>query len=84
MAQKHKQTSDTERSLHEIRAGLLDKIVILQELLQQETFRRKNEMEEKHRLHLTNVKFEEENKTYIPASAHLRPPFKLNGLLTKI
>ncbi|QCT29612.1 sporulation protein [Bacillus velezensis] len=62
MAQKHKQTSDTERSLHEIRAGLLDKIVILQELLQQETFRRKNEMEEKHRLHLTNVKFEEENK----------------------
>ena len=62
MAQKHKQTSDTERSLHEIRAGLLDKIVILQELLQQETFRRKNEMEAKHRLRLTNEKFEAENK----------------------
>ncbi|KXZ14768.1 sporulation protein [Bacillus nakamurai] len=62
MTAQQKQTDNTGRAFQEVRAELLDKIVILQELLQQETVQRKREIEEKHRLHLTNVKFEEENK----------------------
>ncbi|MGY3837144.1 sporulation protein [Bacillus atrophaeus] len=59
---KEKHALDTSQSLNHVKAELLDKIVTLQELLQNETYKRKKEIDEKHRLHITNVRFEEENK----------------------
>ena len=52
-----------DETLNRIKSELLEKIVVLQELLQNETFKRKQEIEEKHRLHVTNVKASEENKS---------------------
>ncbi|MGF7533397.1 sporulation protein [Bacillus mexicanus] len=62
MSTKEKHTSHTSQTLHQIRAELLHKIVVLQELLSAETYKRKAEIEEKHKLHITNIKIEEENK----------------------
>lgn len=56
---------ESAETLNRIKSELLGKIVVLQELLQKETYARKQEIEEKHRLHLTNVKAEEEKKAYI-------------------
>ncbi|MEH6973343.1 sporulation protein [Bacillus sp. JJ675] len=52
-----------DEELNSIKSGLLEKIVTLQALLQNETLKRKQEIEEKHRLHLINVKAAEENKS---------------------
>ncbi|MCY8014035.1 sporulation protein [Bacillus haynesii] len=54
---------ESAETLNRIKSELLGKIVVLQELLQKETYARKQEIEEKHRLHLTNVKAEEEKKS---------------------
>ncbi|MEC1793211.1 sporulation protein [Bacillus vallismortis] len=62
MSTKEKHASHTSQTLHQIRAELLDKIVALQELLSAETFKRKAEIEEKHKLHIAKIKIEEENK----------------------
>ncbi|CAN2252081.1 sporulation protein [Bacillus vallismortis] len=62
MSTKEKHASHTSQTLHQIRAELLDKIVALQELLSAETFKRKADTEEKHKLHIAKIKIEEENK----------------------
>ncbi|MEC2110239.1 spore protein Cse15 [Bacillus stercoris] len=62
MSTKEKHASHTSQSLHQIRAELLDKIVVLQELLSAETYKRRAEIEEKHKLHIAKIKIEEENK----------------------
>lgn len=62
MSTKEKHASHTSQTLHQIRAELLDKIVVLQELLSAETYKRRAEIEEKHKLHIAKVKIEEENK----------------------
>ncbi|MEC1652469.1 sporulation protein [Bacillus vallismortis] len=62
MSTKEKHASHTSQTLHQIRAELLDKIVALQELLSAETFKRKAEIEKKHKLHIAKIKIEEENK----------------------
>lgn len=62
MSTKEKHASHTSQTLHQIRAELLDKIVALQELLSAETFKRKADIEEKHKLHIAKIKIEEENK----------------------
>ncbi|MFO6495225.1 MULTISPECIES: sporulation protein [Bacillus] len=49
-------------ALSRIKSELLNKIVVLHELLQTETFKRKQEIEEKHRLHLAKIKSEAEKK----------------------
>ncbi|KAA6453052.1 coiled-coil domain-containing protein [Bacillus swezeyi] len=53
---------ESAEKLSRTKSELLSKIVMLQELLQKETYMRKQEIEEKHRLHLANVKSEEEKK----------------------
>lgn len=72
MSTKEKHASHTSQTLHQIRAELLDKIVALQELLSAETYKRKAEIEEKHKLHIANIKIEEENKNLHKRISHLQ------------
>ncbi|MCR6598583.1 sporulation protein [Bacillus halotolerans] len=71
MSMKEQHASYTSHTLHQMRAELLDKIVTLQELLSAETYKRKTEIEEKHKLHIEKIKIEEENKNLHKQIIHL-------------
>ncbi|ELS60720.1 spore coat protein YknT [Bacillus inaquosorum KCTC 13429] len=83
MSTKEKHASHTSHTLHQIRAELLDKIVALQELLSAETYKRKAEIQEKHKLHIAKIKIEEENKHLHQRISHLQASIeqKQNSLL---
>ncbi|MCY8722028.1 sporulation protein [Bacillus inaquosorum] len=83
MSMKEKHASHTSHTLHQIRAELLDKIVALQELLSAETYKRKSEIQEKHKLHIAKIKIEEENNHLHQRISHLQASIeqKQNALL---
>ncbi|MFP7232191.1 sporulation protein [Bacillus subtilis] len=76
MSTKEKNASHTSQTLHHIRAELLDKIVALQELLSAETYKRKAEIEEKHKLYIAKIKIEEENKNLHKRISQLQASIK--------
>ncbi|MCY7748078.1 sporulation protein [Bacillus inaquosorum] len=83
MSTKEQHASHTSHTLHQIRAELLDKIVALQELLSAETYKRKAEIQEKHKLHIAKIKIEAENKHLHQRISHLQASIeqKQNALL---
>ncbi|MGG3626423.1 sporulation protein [Bacillus gobiensis] len=59
---KDKNAENYKETMEKAKHSLLEKIVTLHDLLQNETFNRKKDIDEKHQLHLKNIKLLEEKQ----------------------